>query len=855
MLNRPSIKSALKAWKLAAKLGQHPLATLRIVQAWRIEAGYPDTPIGYGSALRDVLSRGIESLRPTSDPPDFSDERWRLYIILTEQYVNDRLPDYVTQQLGLARNTYNHVQAKALDTLVAILLEQEEIASLRDQPQPKTDPVTEDQAPEDVNTGETALPARANKARRLSPRLVWPLLALAVVLIGLVWFRAWQQTAGSRPVIASLSLGPTRPSFISANPITQRVYVAQEDLPGIAVIDSATHTVLATIPTQGYHRGIAVNPITNRIYVAQQFEGSVRVINGADNTVITDLVSPGLIHTIGDVAINPVTNRLYVVRANNNDVAVFDAHTHAFLGAVAFGPPSAMGCPVIACDSNGIAVNPATNRIYVANPSSDRLTVIDGANNRVLTTISVGKSPSQIGVNPVTNTLYVSNGDESSVSVINGMSHRVVATIPVEMTPLGVAVNPSTNHVYVANSGGKTISVIDGAANSVVRTITLDVPPIFTTLIPNRSQIYVTSNRVDDVKVIEDIAPFFAAWTPLGTTGGPPAPRGDTASRPLGYDAVNNRVMFFGGMRGGALLNDTWVLVDADGTTGTPQWIELVTESTPPPRRSHAGAYDAINNRLMTYGGCLGGCTPIDNQVYVLSHANGLGGAPAWQKLNPANNPPPPRNGHSAVYDPTSNRLIVFGGDNCCGKRYNDTWVLTHANGLGDTPVWLPLTPNGGPPPERLAHSAVYDVANNRMIVFGGTRSSDVLNDTWVLSNANGMGGTPIWSQLTPSGALPVARSGHSAVYNQDAGQMLVFGGINASDLRSDTWSLTYANGLSGTPVWTQAMPLGTAPPTRTSSNMVYHATTNRLILFGGDTLSGPLNDTWLLVNAFPPRR
>ncbi len=53
----------------------------------------------------------------------------------------------------------------------------------------------------------------------------------------------------------------------------------------------------------------------------------------------------------------------------------------------------------------GTAVNPATNKIYVANLSSNNVTVIDGT-TLATTTISVGTSPYFAAVNPVTNHIY-----------------------------------------------------------------------------------------------------------------------------------------------------------------------------------------------------------------------------------------------------------------------------------------------------------------------------------------------------------------------------------------------------------------------------------------------------------------
>ena len=55
-----------------------------------------------------------------------------------------------------------------------------------------------------------------------------------------------------------------------------------------------------------------------------------------------------------------------------------------------------------------VAVNPVTNKIYVANENSNNVTVIDGATNTT-TTVAVGTFPIAVAVNPVTNQIYVAN--------------------------------------------------------------------------------------------------------------------------------------------------------------------------------------------------------------------------------------------------------------------------------------------------------------------------------------------------------------------------------------------------------------------------------------------------------------
>src|SRR6266508_2169288 len=175
-----------------------------------------------------------------------------------------------------------------------------------------------------------------------------------------------------------------------------------------------------------------------------------------------------------------------------------------------------------------------------------------------------------------------------------------------------------------------------------------------------------------------------------------------------------------------------------------------------------------------------------------------LGLAPRWVKLNPMGTAPPPRWQHTAVYDATSNRLVVFGGKTTPDMNFNDLWVLVHASGLGGTPAWLKLVPKGSMPDAREWHSAVYDSKQNLMLVFGGKLlGGKSINDVWALRNANGLGGIPSWSKLTPSGTPPAPRVGHSAVYDAAGDWMLLFGGSGDgfTSFLSDVWVLLNATG------------------------------------------------------------
>src|SRR5262249_58394023 len=77
----------------------------------------------------------------------------------------------------------------------------------------------------------------------------------------------------------------------------------------------------------------------------------------------------------------------------------------------------------------------------------------------------------------------------------------------------------------------------------------------------------------------------------------------------------------------------------------------------------------------------------------------------------------------ASAYAPASNELILFGGQNgggFAGATFPEVWVLTNANGLGGTPVWTNAPFTGGAPPRQYLFWYALDSGNNRLIVSRG---------------------------------------------------------------------------------------------------------------------------------------
>jgi len=350
-----------------------------------------------------------------------------------------------------------------------------------------------------------------------------------------------------------------------------------------------------------------------------------------------------------------------------------------------------------------------------------------------------------------------------------------------------------------------------------------------------------------------------STWRELQPLGAKPAARWQHRAA---YDTASNRMIAVGGKTNESgpdlNFNDVWLLHNADEVGGAPSWVQSAPSGTPPiARHNHTIVYDATNERVILFGGHVDSGGPFSHDVWVLKHAIDSGTA-SWTELNPTGTPPGDREWHSAIYDSVSNRMVVFGGQTLVAE--NTIWVLEHANGLGGPSSWLKIDPVGPAPGPRVGHTAVYDAANNRMIVFGGhLRSGAYTADVWVLRYANGLGGTPEWTELNPSGAAPALRMDHTAVYDATQNRMVVFGGWISSGggvgtYFNDVWVLHNANGLSGAAAWKPLTPTSSPPEKRELHSAIYNPLTKRMVVFGGAvTPQSMRNDLWLLTQATGP--
>lgn len=248
---------------------------------------------------------------------------------------------------------------------------------------------------------------------------------------------------------------------------------------------------------------------------------------------------------------------------------------------------------------------------------------------------------------------------------------------------------------------------------------------------------------------------------------------------------------------------------------------------------------------------------------------------PIWQRIE-FPNLPTPRVGSSLVLDSKNSSVLLFGGKNSSTGYLDDVWIsnglqwerrqssikplarygmsmawdevrqmavlfggMENGRLLGDTWLfdgaeWYQKQPLTSPKP-RVQASLTYDSYRNLTILFGGLAD----NGSKYLESMNEMWiwDGEIWQQQFPVD-LPPARFGTGTAYDKARQSILLFGGGSGGGILDDTWVW---DGNS----WKKQWPL-TQPTARADFGMTYHEGKQQIILFGGQSYKGMVNDTWI---------
>lgn len=304
-------------------------------------------------------------------------------------------------------------------------------------------------------------------------------------------------------------------------------------------------------------------------------------------------------------------------------------------------------------------------------------------------------------------------------------------------------------------------------------------------------------------------------------------------------------------------LAETWIF-----DRPCASWTRVETQVAPPARGRHAAAFGG--GAVWVFGGRFrakgssSGSYQIFNDLWRFDVATRI-----WSEVSVVGELPPARSNTSLVWDSKRHRLWLFGGNSSSsGASYralSDVWSFDV-----QAASWTLHTPAAGPS-DRLFHAATYDAASDAMVVFGGadetlfSPTAKYFSDLWSL-DLESLAWTQLAAGITDK---PAGRFWASLSAEPESGRYLLFGGHDDGALgnRNDLWTYdrqagtwqtpapgdSYqrpANAVCDFPVDFAAVD-DQAPERRHAHAGVYAAACGELLVVGGKTDCGVVDDVW----------
>ena len=205
---------------------------------------------------------------------------------------------------------------------------------------------------------------------------------------------------------------------------------------------------------------------------------------------------------------------------------------------------------------------------------------------------------------------------------------------------------------------------------------------------------------------------------------------------------------------------------------------------------------------------------------------------PSWWRRGVGEDNPGERYEIGLAYDVARERLVLFGGSADIPNAGNDVWEWDGASWA----LVAPVDPEqDGDPPAIRRINLVYDSVRNKCVTFGGTQADSIMDELWEWDGASWAFRTPVDPEQDGE---PYGTSRRAMAFDSDRGvTVLVEGNLVTGDIEVWEW-----DGAT----WTFRPALGEMPPVRRAPAIAYDSQRHVVVMFGGaDAGYQPMGDTW----------
>jgi DNA-binding beta-propeller fold protein YncE len=241
----------------------------------------------------------------------------------------------------------------------------------------------------------------------------------------------------------SIALGaPERWDYLSFDPSANRLFVAHGDR--IDVIDLSTEKVVGKVPVDGAN-GVAIVPGIGKGYSGSRGDKSVVVF---DLTTFKVLKTLPAAQDTDAIAYDPASQRIFLMQGDPHSITVIDTATDT------------VALPIHLSGQPEFAVVDGAGKLYVNIEDKSEIQRVDTRTGMVDATwpVTACESPHGLAIDTDSHRLFTSCAN-SKLLVVNALSGAIVSTVPIGKHTDAAAYDPRTKRVFSSNGDG-TLSVI-----------------------------------------------------------------------------------------------------------------------------------------------------------------------------------------------------------------------------------------------------------------------------------------------------------------------------------------------------------------------------------------------------------
>lgn len=346
----------------------------------------------------------------------------------------------------------------------------------------------------------------------------------------------FNETALETTVVNPRMITATIPSSMLASPQT---YVVDVKNSGGSISNINHFMVMHAIPVGTAPRGVAID---------QKRRVAVVTNSGSDTVSLLDIDNLSTVATLKagnspqGVALSSLAGRAVVTNREDDTVTVIDLNNSAVSSTVSVAPESGTSKPT------GIAVDPGTGKVVVADGNAAQISIFDIANPGTPKKLAVDVGPAAVAIDPGRGIAAVAETASGEVVLVDLNDDQVLERVSGFQLPTGAMYDPDSDKFLITSSLSNNVGSVTADPATSTYTVSFNRVGINPTSLDYnyRSSTLVTTNTLSQTMSVMDFPnKRVMAILPLSVSQQFGVAIDSMTNRAVVVDQNNNRVLIF----------------------------------------------------------------------------------------------------------------------------------------------------------------------------------------------------------------------------------------------------------------------------------------------------------------------